>query len=216
MRDTIIALLRGEDRVRRLDAAVMASVTCFFAQRVGTGLSRARRHPLGFLMLSEPLGGGLVLRYHVWPAGWSIPQGQKSGQTHDHSYELNSLLVLGSLRQRTFRPMLDVDGGHEVLEVNYTPQGSALRRTGLRARLVEETDETFEAGTAYRLAPGTVHHVEAICRPSATLVLSIPALGAPMPRVFVARGQNAPCEFIRDKLDEGELTAAREAICRRR
>jgi hypothetical protein len=213
MRDAVIALLRAKGRVRQVDAATMASVTSFFAERVDADLaSGAQRHPLGFLVVSEPLGDGVFLRYHVWPAGWAVPHGQESGQTHDHSYELNSLVVAGSLRQRTFDAVLDFRGGHDVLEVDYTPVGSALRRTGLRARLDEETDEIFATGTAYRLAPGTVHRVDAVGRPSATVVLAIPAAGAPAPLVFVPSDQDVPGEFDRGPLDAGELSAAREVI----
>jgi hypothetical protein len=213
MRDAVVALLRSEGRVRHLDDRVMASITAFFVERVNTDLARAaRRHPLGFLVVSDPIDVGLVLRYHVWPTGWALPEGQESGQTHDHLYELNSLVVGGSLRQRTFQAMIDVCGGHEVLEVDYTASGSALRRTSLRARLVGETDEIFGVGTAYRLAPGTVHHVEAVGRPSATLVLSVSVPGRTTARVFVPREQSIPGEFIRDHLDAGELAAAREAI----
>jgi hypothetical protein len=191
----------------------MRSVRSFFVERVDANLpSEARRHPLGFLVVSEPLADGLLLRYHVWPADWTLPKGQEGGETHDHSYELNSLVVLGSLRQYTFRPRFDIRGGHDVLEVDYTPAGSVLRRTGLRVHLEAETDETFGVGMAYRLASGTVHRVEAVGRPTATLVLSVPAPGAIAPRVFVPSDQDAPGEFVRDRLDAGELSAAREAI----
>jgi hypothetical protein len=212
MRNAVIALLRAEGRVRHLDASTMASVSSFFAERVDIELSAgARRHPLGFLVVSEPLSGGFILRYHVWPAGWAVPRGQESGQTHDHSYELNSLVLLGSLRQRTFQTVLDMRGNYDVLEVDYTLLGSALRHTGLRARLVGDADETFGAGTAYRLTPATVHRVDAV-RPLATLVLVTPTPDTPAPRVFVPCGQNIPGEFSRDRLGAGELAAARAAI----
>jgi hypothetical protein len=190
----------------------MASVRSFFVQHLDARLeSDARRHPLGFLIVSQPLDD-LVLRYHLWPSGWTPPLEQVSGQTHDHSYELNSVIVAGSLRQRTFRAALDPRGTHDVLEVEYRPERSALRRTGLRARLIEETDETFGVGIAYRLSPGTVHRVDAIGRPTATLALAIRALTGSAPRVFVPFGEQPPGEFIRDRFDAAELLAAREAI----
>ena len=217
MHDVIVELLRVQGRVRFVHAATMALVTSFFAERVAANLtSGARRHPLGFLFVSEPLGVNLILRYHFWPADWAMPHGQEGGRTHDHCYELNSLVVAGSLRQRTFQAVRDVDGGHDVLEVDYThtPMSSALRRTGLRARLDEQTDEVFSPGTAYRLASGTVHHVEAVTLPAATLVLTVPIPGAPAPRVLVPCDQDAPGEFLRDRLDAAEVATAREAINR--
>ena len=54
--------------------------------------------------------------------------------------------------------------------------------------------------------------VEAVGRPSATLVLSVSVPGRTTARVFVPREQSVPGEFIRDHLDAGELAAAREAI----
>jgi hypothetical protein len=215
MRDVILGLLRAGGRIRRFDAATTASVRSFFAQHLDARLeSEGRRHPLGFLVVSQPLDEGVVLRYHLWPSGWAPRLEQESGQTHDHSYELNSVIVAGSLRQRTFRAALDITGTHDVLEVEYRPEGSALRRSGLRARLIEEVDETFGEGTAYRLPPGTVHRVDAVGRPAATLVLAIPASTPSAPRVFVPSGEQAPGEFIRDRFDAAELLAARETIAR--
>ena len=214
MRDKIVALLRAEGQLRRLDAATMASVASFFMRHVETNLeTTARRHPLGFVVISEPVCEGLVLRYHIWPRDWGVPDGQESGQTHDHSFELNSLVLGGSLRQLTFEAVIASSGGHEIFEVHYGAEvGSDLRRTGQRARLERETDETFAAATAYRLPPRVVHYVETVRRPAATLVLSVAYPGAPAPRVFVPLGQKAPGAFPREILDPKEIAIARSAI----
>jgi hypothetical protein len=213
MRDAIVALLQAPGRVRRIDPTTLASVRSCFAERVEAHLGAgANRHPLGFLLVSEPLGGGACLRCHVWPAGWAVPQGQESGQTHDHSYELNSLVLLGSLRQQTFDAEFDVGGDHDVLRVDYTADASEPRSSGLRARLVAETDEIFDAGTAYRLPAARVHRVDAVARPLATIVLAVPVSGAPAPRVFVSSGHRAPGKFVRSPLDSSEIAAARAAI----
>jgi hypothetical protein len=112
----------------------------------------------------------------------------------------------------TFQAVYDSRGKHDIFEVEYAPAISVLRHTGLRARLDAETAEIFRTGMAYRLAPGTVHRVDAVCRPTATLVLNVLAPGAPAPRVFVPSDSDAPEGFIRDRLDARELKAVRAAL----
>jgi len=191
----------------------MERVASFFAERVESRLERdAQRHPLGFVVLTEQLDNNLALRYHVWPVGWSLPHGQEGSETHDHSYELNSLVILGSLRQRTFKPISDECGSYDTWKVAYSPGTSSLHRIGQKVNLRVDADDTFVAGTAYRLSAGLPHHVEMIERPAATLVLSVTAKNAPSPRVFVPTGVDGPGKFARTPLNPAELAAVNAAI----
>lgn len=213
MRNDIVALLRAEEPIRRLDPITMAYVTSFFVDHVESRLDGgARRHPLGFIVITEPVSKDLVLRYHLWPPDWSVPAGQENGQTHDHCFELNSLIIIGSLRQVTFRATSDPAGEYEIFEIDYLSGASGLRATALKAVLQQDSDDIFEAGTAYRLRPRIVHCVETLTRPVATLVLSVAAASAPPPRAFSPQGQNPPGAFSREQLDDCEIAIARRAI----
>ena len=213
IRDNVVAILRDEGQIRHVDKGRLASATCFFLERIDATLQTARRHPLGFIVISESLGNHLTLRYHLWPQGWEVPEGQETGQTHDHCFELNSLILCGSLRQYTFGATMDPAGGHAVFEIDYVSSGaSKLRDTGLTATLEQNADDVFHAGIAYRLPQGIVHCVDTVRRPAATLVLSIGVPDAPQPRVFVPLGKNPPGVFDRERLDDGEIATARVAI----
>lgn len=213
MRDEIVALLRAPGECKRIGKATLAAVAEHFVDQFLTNLEkRARHHPLGFVVISEPIDESLVLRYHLWPTDWAVPPGQENGQTHDHCFELTSLIVGGSLRQQTYRPVLDEDGGYEVVSVDYTSGRSELHRTGTKARLEPETDKVFDGGTVYRLVPGVVHYIETVRRPAATLVLAISSPGAAAPQVYIPVGRDMPGEFARDLLNSSELSSVRAAV----
>src|SRR6516165_3449976 len=136
MHDTLLYLLRQNGRIRRLDAKTNTALKAYYSRRVHELLSTyARRHPLGFVLTYDPLFEDRSLRYHLWPVGWTIPAGQKTGEIHDHRYELNSIVVSGSLRQFTYDPTACVDGTHRVFEVKYGAEESALRDAGWFATL---------------------------------------------------------------------------------
>jgi hypothetical protein len=213
MRKALIALLRADGRVRHHDPSTMAWITSFFADHVESRLAQdARRHPLGFFFLTEKINASLTLRYHVWPVGWAIPHGQEGSETHDHYYELNSLIIQGSLHQKTFKTIDDMCGTHDILEVDYATGSSSLRCTGSKTNLDVVTEDTFGVGTAYRLESGLPHYVEVKERPSATLVLSVKVENAPPARVFVPTHLAAPGEFVRAGLTPAELDDAQAAI----
>jgi hypothetical protein len=214
-RDDVVALLRASGRVRRLPSESLTAIRALSVQYVEANLSTAaREHPLGFVVLSEQIAEGVALRYHIWPEAWSVPEGQEVGETHDHCFELNSIIVSGALRQLNFRALIGENSGqHDLYQVVYAGTGgSALRETGLRARLEQLGDETFEAGTAYRLAPGEIHCVHIPIRPTATLMLAVSQPNTPPPRVFIPRGRYAPPDFPRRHLDASQVAVVRAAI----
>jgi hypothetical protein len=185
----------------------------FFLERVRAGLeATAQRHPLGFFLISERIHDNFVLRYHIWTENWVIPVGQESGRIHDHCYELNSLVIAGSLNQRTFNVHVSNNGAHDIFEVHYRTMNSGLFPTGLRAHIELEYDETFDVGTAYRLPAGVIHCADPLKAPTATLVLAISIPGALPPRVLVEIGQDPPGEFNRAPLDLEEISLLKQAI----
>jgi len=212
MRDRLVSLLRQNGSPRTIDTSILKQVRTFFLDRVNSTLGSARRHPLGFLVIAEKIDSSLTLRYHVWPPGWSVPSDQIGSELHDHTYELNSLVIAGSIRQRTYRVTLDNSGNHNVFEVAYSDGSSTLVSTGQRARLETETDEVFVSGIAYRLLPGIPHYVEAIKRPCATIVLTVQSERPAAPTVFIPLDASAPGQFLRGLLNENEMEAVRTTL----
>ncbi len=169
-------------------------------------LSRAeefgRRHPLGFIYMSLPVSGGLCLRFHLWPEVSSANNVFRSGELHDHTYSLTSLIVAGQLRQRTFVATLGDD--FSEYKVTYRESRSQLDPTGRRTQLVVQTDQLFNQGMCYHLEAGSVHCVEAKGTPLATAVLTKPKLNTE-PRVFLPDGAEINLAYERRLLTLEEL-----------
>jgi hypothetical protein len=213
MSEFLLDLLCEAGSVRVLDKTILNMVAEVFRDKMLSSLDgKARRHPLGFVHLSEQLDDRMTLRYHFWPVGWTLPSGQESGALHDHQFELNSIIVAGSLQQSTFNDLYDVNGGYAVFEVNYSSLGSALHSSGMRVNLEMETRNIFCAGTAYRLPPGVPHEIEPVARPSASVVLTVLSATPRLPRVFVPQGQVPPGEFERTPLNLDEVEATKKAL----
>jgi hypothetical protein len=213
MHDNLLYLLRQHGRIRRLDARTCAELNAYFRHRVQELLSaEARRHPLGFVLIYDPLIQDRSLRYHLWPVGWGVPEGQETGEIHDHRYELNSIVVAGSLGQFTYDPNASTDGTHRVYEVKYEAQTSELLDADRWATLREIADDHFSAGTAYRLEPRAVHRIETLQRPAASIVLTISQPRSPTPRVFVPRGRQPPPTFSRGTLTAPEIADIRRQL----
>jgi hypothetical protein len=213
MANFLMDLLRASGSPRMLNEATLEKVVEVFKNKVSSTLeSEARHHPLGFIYVSERLDDRMTLRYHLWPPSWAAPAGQQNGTLHDHQFELNSIVVAGSLQQTSFTCRYDVNGNYSVFDVKYSPVGSVLEASGDRANLEIKASDTFRAGSAYRLPPGVPHEVEPATRPAATIVLAI--LGAvPTPaRVFVLRGQVPTGEFERAPLNLEEVEAAKSTL----
>jgi hypothetical protein len=213
MVDDIVALLRGGPAVRQLTEPALRQAAAFLRTRIEPLLdTTARRHPLGFLYASEAVSDGMNLRYHLWPEAWHVPDTQTGSEIHDHVYELNSLVLGGALRHETFEAAPDQDGDCELLEVAYSGEESSLRRTGARVVLRRLTDDVHGAGTAYRLPPGIIHRASAVAAPAATLVLTVGQSPAPVPRVVIPDGYEAPQSFARRRLLDAEIAEARELL----
>jgi len=126
-------------------------------------------HPLGFKVVRLD-DGPTSLRVHLWRAA---DREQPGFEVHDHSFDLESFVLAGAVRQRTFAADPDPSGEHAVYTVAYEAGESLLRRTDQVVRLRELTDEVFTAGATYRVAAGQLHaSVLDECETAVTLVLT--------------------------------------------
>lgn len=170
-----------------------------------------RRHPLGFSFITLPLKNGFSLRFHLWTDSLDPETARARGVLHDHTYILNSVVVKGRLRQRTFSVLPDPLGPFSEFQVSYSEGASRLRRTQNRCDLRIESDEIMPSGRLYRLEPGVVHEVQVAEVPCATLVLTCPKL-ARSPRVFGPLQTELTETFERSQLSPDEIAAAKAIV----
>jgi hypothetical protein len=140
-------------------------------QTILAELDDFRRHPLGWLYVHRPLGAHLKLSFHVWPDDWHVAPEFAGGEIHEHAYHLYSLVVLGTIRNQTFRVVPAAGGAARVAEVRYHDSGSSVNveSGALNLEVVEQGDHG--AGCFYTVQAGTFHRASAVERPAVTLVL---------------------------------------------
>lgn len=210
--EVLTALFSGQD-VRRIEPAVFGRLAAFFCARMEELLpTAARMHPLGFVYALEKPQEGIGLRYHLWPASYAASDTEAAADIHDHSYELNSLVVGGELLHETFVVEERPDGPLDVLEVDYVDGASQLRRTGRRGALRQDSEARHASGTAYRLNPGHIHRVRTFGGFCATLVATRLNGGGQTPRVLLPVGAKVPTPNGRPRLTSRELHDARSAL----
>lgn len=210
--EIITALVSGRD-TRRLEPAVLGRLAEFFRVRMEELLpTAARMHPLGFVYATDIPYEGVDLRYHLWPASYVASAVESVADIHDHSYELNSLVVAGELLHETFVAEEHRDGPYELLEVNYADSASQLRQTGRRCALRQDSEARHVAGTAYRLNPGHIHRVRTFGGLCATLVATRLTDSNRTPRVLLPAGAQIPTPNERPRLTPRELYDARSAL----
>ena len=126
-----------------------------------------RLHPLGFFYLQEVTVEGRSTRVHVWlPNGNSWPDNNQ----HQHSYDIESVVVAGRMRSHLFR-FEEEEGGPDLeFGVSYEGRASMQSPSGRRGRLLPIASFETIAGASYRLEAGAIHRVEVIERPCITIV----------------------------------------------
>lgn len=194
----LIAFLRQEGSPRTASAELMAFAREYYRDWMRQHLFvRVRAHPLGFFHGVEPLADGLRLRFHLWADDWRLPEDQSGGDVHDHVFELNSLVLMGALSQKTFRFEPRSEGAYEVLTVQYGAAKSHVGRTGEIGELIETTNERYGSGSAYRLKSNVIHQVRPQQTPAATLVLAVPNRELEHPRIISRAGATPVATFER-------------------
>lgn len=126
-----------------------------------------RLHPLGFFYLQEGVVEGLAQRIHIWlPSCPDMPE----NSCHQHSYDIESLVVAGRMRSDIFSFKAEECGPDVEFAVNYEGKTSIQSPSGRRGHLLPITSFETVAGASYRLEAGVIHRVEVIERPCITLV----------------------------------------------
>lgn len=134
------------------------------------GASDFRLHPLGFFYLQDAVVEGRTRRVHVWlPDGPDRPENDR----HQHSFDIESLVVAGRMRSELFRFEEEADGPEAEYAVTYDAQESILTPSGRRGRLLPIASFETAAGASYRLEAGVIHRVAVIARPCITVVRTL-------------------------------------------
>ncbi len=129
------------------------------AVRVIAGLPaelEAHRHPLGFWHVSLGNTSEGTIRLHLWPRSSRYPQAPH-WPIHTHTFDLQSIVLVGSIENRLYTTQTAHDGSHRVYEVNYSEADSVLRDTG---RIVQASLSGCSAVTArqgYRVSVSEFH-----------------------------------------------------------
>lgn len=148
------------------------------------------RHPLGFLhfdltSIAQIEGGGFA-RLHIWDRQLSPPD--PAGNVHDHTWQLHSLVLVGSLRDRTFQPFESAAGSMKAVQVIYGSTNEFIDSGTFDLRLVR--DQIFTKGDIYTIPSRMVHESEVLSEPTVTFVVGIPDSHAK---------SNGPLIFSRDR-----------------
>jgi hypothetical protein len=131
------------------------------------------QHPLGFMHFE--LSGALDVsprervRLHVWSEvtrGWQ----DQLGNVHSHTWRLNSLVLVGALRDTTFEASESESGDWIASEVVYEVGGPTSRSTGRLYTLTATMERDIVAMHSYQLEPGILHGSKPLSLPTATLL----------------------------------------------
>lgn len=126
-----------------------------------------RLHPLGFFYLQDAAHEGWMRRVHIWlPNGPDRPENDR----HQHSFDIESLVVAGRMRSELFRFEEEVDGPEVEYAVTYGEQKSQLIPSGRRGRLFPIASFETAAGASYRLEAGVIHRVVVLAKPCITVL----------------------------------------------
>lgn len=129
-----------------------------------------RLHPLGFFYLQDGVGKGRTRRFHVWlPDGPDRPENDR----HQHSFDIESLVVAGRMRSELFRFEEEADGPEAEYAVIYEGQESILTPSGRRGRLHSIASFETSLGAAYKLGAGVIHRVSVTAKPCITMVQTL-------------------------------------------
>lgn len=133
-------------------------------------------HPLGFFYLQDKVGGGITHRVHVW-----LPDGadRLENDRHSHSYDIESLVVVGKMHSELFQFRHTADGANLEFAVSYQSGKSILQPTGKRGVLDAVASFETSSGARYFLNAGVIHRVTVTKVPCVT-VLTTSERGKPI------------------------------------
>ncbi len=176
-------------------------------ERVGIARHEARRitlHSSGFLQLAldydaqkEPEG----YRLHVWPEQNSLPPSPfaQLSALHDHTFGIDSYVLLGALRNTPFNVALDNDGAYHFMNIEPDKELHILEA---RVRATPQRAVTIPTNSFYHIKEGTFHITEATTRPTVTIIhKKDPQLGC-TPRLLVLLDCQPPQLHVDKAVDQ--------------
>lgn len=114
-------------------------------------------HPLGFLCVPAHRSGDEGVCLHLWGPQWRRAT-LTTSPTHCHSWDLDSWVLTGVLRNQTVRLVDDADAPtHQVFEVRSSAEGDVLHPTGRLVRTEIDAVTTHRAGEGYTQRAGVFH-----------------------------------------------------------
>lgn len=167
---------------------------------------RPRLHPNGFIQLDLTKWGNL--RLHVWPDE-PVPAQKTSHPIHDHSFDMESTVILGTLTNREFKFVLgQAPEGRTVVyyrlfqATRLAGQDTVLAEVdGLPGYLQPTKAKDLTPGERYKLGRGILHESTPHGL-TATIMEKInpdPEYG---PLVAVPEGVQPDNDFRRETIDE--------------
>lgn len=164
-----------------------------------------RLHPLGFFYLQDKIGEGITQRVHVWlPNGPDRPENDR----HSHSYEIESLVVVGRMHSELFQFRQTADGTDIEFAVSYESGKSILRPTGKRGVLDMVASFETRASARYLLKAGIIHRATVREVPCVT-VLTTSERGATIYSYGVADDEQP---FARRVVEQEEVHKIRDTL----
>ena len=151
------------------------------------------RHPLGFIHFDVgSMGEGISvpLRFHVW-TGMSLAWSDPLGKSHDHVWNLTSLVVAGALTDSALVFEEAAQGNERIVEIVYSEDGNQAESNGQRVVSREISKQLVEAGSVYRVSANAFHRTDIVELPTATLVIARPGSPAARPRIIASLDEGA-------------------------
>lgn len=171
-------------------------------------------HPLGFVHYNlrnlMPLEPGEFARLHVWNPNLSPPDA--GGAIHDHTWNLSSLILRGSVRNINLKPELDESGDFTGLRVRYG-QTNEFDPAG-RYKLTLISDDIHSAGSTYRIPSRIVHESRLLSECAVTLVFGSSDQQADVlgPLILTRGNAASPGTNVREVLKNHDARAIVESL----
>lgn len=133
------------------------------------GEARLRKHPLGFAV-ARIASSTEQLRLHLWSA---FGAEQVGFEIHNHSFDLISQVVLGSIRQRLYHAGPNPSGQNAIYDVLYQNDTSLLKKRDDYVDLTIVRDEIIPSGSQYSVSCSHLHRSDLHnCTEAITLVFT--------------------------------------------
>lgn len=171
-------------------------------------------HPLGFFVCKRVINDQLTVRMHVWPSDWSIPEDQVNADTHDHVFDLHSLVVLGTIYNEIFDIKVDALGNYLQYKISYKANSSGVDSNGnpTPVRMIRTGRSIYSTGQIYHLEKGNVHRGGLVQGPAVTLVAAVQKFAGGSPRIIVQGPGGVPPSFERRPPSADEWTQIQRVV----